>query len=73
VVPGHEDDLACQLGVFIDDAGEDKGPEVSEEVRARLIDPFYTSKPSGKGTGLRLTFLTAESLPTPWSPCREHR
>ena len=55
MVPGHEDDLACQLGVFIDDAGEDKGLGVSEEVRARLFDPFYTSKPSGKGTGLGLS------------------
>jgi signal transduction histidine kinase len=32
----------------------DSGPGVSDEVRQRLFEPFYTTKPPGKGTGLGL-------------------
>ena len=32
----------------------DNGPGVSEEVRARLFEPFVTTKPVGKGSGLGL-------------------
>ncbi|HEY9808244.1 MAG TPA: PAS domain S-box protein [Halomicronema sp.] len=32
----------------------DNGPGMSESVRQRLFDPFYTTKPIGKGTGLGL-------------------
>lgn len=30
----------------------DNGPGMSEETQRRLIDPFFTTKPLGKGTGL---------------------
>lgn len=33
---------------------EDDGPGVSEEVRARLFEPFVTTKEPGRGTGLGL-------------------
>jgi len=33
---------------------EDTGPGVAEEVRARLFEPFVTTKEVGKGTGLGL-------------------
>ena len=33
----------------------DNGPGMSEQVRKRLFDPFYTTKPVGKGTGMGLS------------------
>jgi signal transduction histidine kinase len=34
---------------------EDDGPGIPEAVRARVFDPFYTTKEPGKGTGLGLS------------------
>jgi len=33
----------------------DTGKGVSEEVRKRIFEPFYTTRPVGKGTGLGLS------------------
>lgn len=34
---------------------EDNGPGIDEEVRKRIFEPFFTSKPVGVGTGLGLS------------------
>jgi len=36
---------------------EDDGPGVDPEARARLFEPFYTTKPVGEGTGLGLAVV----------------
>lgn len=43
---------------------EDDGPGLSDEMRARLFEPFATTKPVGEGTGLGLytSHLLAETL-----------
>ncbi|MBF0329391.1 MAG: HAMP domain-containing protein [Nitrospirae bacterium] len=41
-------------GKFVELEFSDTGPGISEEVQKRLFEPFLTTKPVGKGTGLGL-------------------
>jgi signal transduction histidine kinase len=41
-------------GLFVVLAVQDNGRGIDPAVRARLFEPFYTTKPAGKGTGLGL-------------------
>ncbi len=34
---------------------EDNGPGMTEEIKSRIFEPFYTTKPVGSGTGLGLS------------------
>jgi signal transduction histidine kinase len=43
-----------RVGASIQIAVQDNGPGISPEVAGRLFEPFVTSKPIGKGTGLGL-------------------
>jgi C4-dicarboxylate-specific signal transduction histidine kinase len=45
---------AERIGGSIQIAVQDNGPGISAEVAERLFEPFVTSKPVGKGTGLGL-------------------
>jgi hypothetical protein len=36
---------------------EDSGPGIPEHVRARILEPFFTTKPRGHGTGLGLAIV----------------
>jgi two-component system NtrC family sensor kinase len=40
---------------FVGIAVEDDGPGIPPEIRDRVLDPFFSTKPEGEGTGLGLT------------------
>jgi len=40
-----------QVGISV----EDDGPGVAPEIRDRILDPFFSTKPEGEGTGLGLS------------------
>ncbi len=42
-------------GRFLGIAVEDQGPGIPVEVRDRMLDPFFSTKPEGEGTGLGLS------------------
>ncbi len=51
------------IGVRVDDVAEkitisfaDNGPGISPEIRDKVFDHFFTTKPEGRGTGLGLAF-----------------
>jgi len=46
-VPGH----------YVAISVEDRGHGMSEEVRARALEPFFTTKPDGQGNGLGLSMV----------------
>lgn len=50
---------------FVDIYIRDTGKGIPEEVRQRIFDPFYTTKPVGEGTGLGLSIS--------WQIIRQHR
>lgn len=61
--PEHDPDKIIRLtgALLEDEAGrwirftvEDHGPGIPPEVQQRMFEPFHTTKPSGKGTGLGL-------------------
>jgi PAS domain S-box-containing protein len=53
-VDGSSPSLAMAPGPHVLLVVEDTGTGLSEETKARLFEPFHTTKPAGKGTGLGL-------------------
>ena len=45
------EDLGDRVRLIVSDSG----PGIPEEVRVKMLDPFYTTKPVGVGTGLGLS------------------
>jgi len=55
---GRLDISAQQTGNDIMLSFKDSGPGISESAVKKIFDPFYTTKPPGKGTGLGLTIAS---------------
>ncbi|RKH89199.1 sensor histidine kinase, partial [Corallococcus praedator] len=59
--------VEVRLDVDVDAAGgarvavSDSGPGVTEEARARLFEPFFTTRPGGTGLGLAVSQAIAEA------------
>jgi signal transduction histidine kinase len=52
--PGH--DLPLEPGRYLGIAVEDEGLGMSEEVRAKIFDPYFTTKAEGSGLGLATAY-----------------
>ncbi len=47
----------CQKGDSLRVEIEDNGPGIPDEIRNRILEPFFTTKPMGKGSGLGLDMV----------------
>lgn len=47
----------CQKGDCLRVEIEDNGPGIPEEISNRILEPFFTTKPMGKGSGLGLDLV----------------
>jgi signal transduction histidine kinase len=54
---GEEGEITLRTrltGEWVEVEVEDDGPGIPEEIQGRILDPFFTTKPPGSGTGLGL-------------------
>jgi signal transduction histidine kinase len=52
----------AQKGDRVEICVEDKGPGISAEMRARIFQPFFTSKTTGTGLGLSIVARRVEEM-----------
>jgi len=55
----HESGLRIEPGNYVVLTVSDNGRGISTEILTRIFEPFYTTKPTGKGTGLGLATVYA--------------
>ena len=60
--PAHGVDANLPKGDYVQLCVKDAGVGMSEEVRIRSVEPFYTTKPVGQGTGLGLSQVYAVAV-----------
>jgi len=53
-----EEDTGAPLpsGRYVKVTISDRGPGISEELRAKIFDPYFTTKPTGTGLGLAISY-----------------
>ena len=51
--------VVAMQGEVIEFSVLDSGPGIPEEVRAKIMQPFYSTKAAGKGTGLGLSIASS--------------
>ena len=47
--------MILSLGSNVEIAIRDNGAGIPDEVKAKMFNPFFTTKPAGEGTGLGLS------------------
>jgi two-component system cell cycle sensor histidine kinase/response regulator CckA len=56
VVVEEHANLALKPGRYIKVTISDRGPGISEDLRAKIFDPYFTTKPAATGLGLAISY-----------------
>lgn len=57
VLPHETAEYDVPAGEYVRITVRDEGPGMTDEIKQRAFDPFYTTKPIGEGTGLGLSMV----------------
>src|SRR3954469_7506639 len=56
VIVGENAKVALPRGRYVKVAIIDRGPGISEELRTKIFDPYFTTKPAATGLGLAISY-----------------